>query len=227
MPQPHGQDSYPDNAFWMTMGRKPQQARSILSMARMLDAAEAVFAEGGDNALTVEAVITRAKTSVGNFYGRFGDRDGLLRAMHERFLLRIGGAAHVAVAAAGDEKTLAGAIHVFLSHVFTATHEYRNSARFFVLHRSADPNLRAQGIRANAVFAGIFTTLVQSHREEIAHANPKTAIDVAWRMVFAALAQQMMFDDEEVSGVPMAIPALVHEITCCIVAYLKAPPAKH
>jgi len=34
------------------MGRKPQQARSILSMAKMLDAADAIFAEGGDNALT-------------------------------------------------------------------------------------------------------------------------------------------------------------------------------
>jgi len=208
------------------MSRKPQQDRSILSMARMLDAAEAVFAEGGDNALTVEAVIKRAKTSVGSFYSRFGDRDGLLQSMHERFLLRIGGAAHVAVAAAGNEKTLAGAIEVFLSHVFTATQEYRNSARFFVLHRSADPNLRAQGIRANAVFAGIFTSLVLRHSEEIAHAHPATATDVAWRLLYAALAQQMMFDDQEVSGVPITMPALVHEIACCLTAYLKAAPAK-
>jgi hypothetical protein len=115
---------------------------------------------------------------------------------------------------------------VFLSHVFTATQEYRNSARFFVLHRSADPNLRAQGIRANAVFAGIFNTLVLSHREEIAHANPATAADVTWRLVYATLAQQMMFDDDEVSGVPMTIPALVHEITCCLAAYLTAGSGK-
>ena len=146
--------------------------------------------------------------------------------MHERFLLRLGGAAHVAVAAAGNEKTLAGALGVFLSHLFTATQEYRNSARFFVLHRSADPNLRAQGILANTIFAGIFNTLVLSHREEIAHAHPATAADVTWRMLYAALAQQMMFDDEEVSGVPMTLPALVHEIACCLVAYLKAAPAK-
>ncbi len=195
-------------------------------MAKMLDAAEAIFAEGGDGALTVEAVVKSADTSVGSFYSRFGDRDGLLQAMHERFLLRLGGAAHVAVAAAGNEKTLAGALEVFISHLFTAAHEYRNSARFFVLHRSADPNLRAQGIRANAIFAGIFNTLVLSHREEIAHAHPATAADVTWRMLYAALAQQMMFDDEEVSGVPMTLPALVQEIACCLVAYLKAAPAK-
>lgn len=208
------------------MDRKPKQARSILSMAKMLDAAEAIFAEGGDNALTVEAVVKRSQTSVGNFYGRFGDRDGLLQAMHERFLLRLGGAAHVAVAAAGNEKTLGGAIEVFISHLFTAAHEYRNSARFFVLHRSADPNLRAQGIRANAVFAGIFTTLVLSHREEITHAHPEIVTDVAWRMVYAALAQQMMFDEQEVSGVKITQPALAREISHCLGTYLKAAPAK-
>jgi AcrR family transcriptional regulator len=206
----------------MNMGRKPQQERSVRSMANMLDAAEALFVEGGDSALTVEAVITRAKTSVGSFYSRFGDREGLLKAMHERFLLRLGGAGHVAAAAAGNEKTLAGAIEVFLSHLFTATQEYRNSARFFVLHRSADPILRAQGIRANGLFATIFTTLVLSHRDEIAHPNPTIAADVAWRMLYAVLAQQMMFDDDEVSGMKMTIPALVREIRSCLVAYLKA-----
>ena len=208
------------------MARKPQQDRSVLSMARMLDAAEAIFAEGGDSALTVEAVVKRSKTSVGSFYSRFGDRNGLLKSMHERFLLRLGGAAHVAAAAAGNEKTLAGAIEVFISHVFTGTNEYRNSSRFFVLHRSADPILRAQGIRANAVFASIFTMLVMSHRDEIAHANPATAADITWRMLYAALAQQMMFDDEEVSGVKMTIPALVREITCCLAAYLKTNSGK-
>jgi len=35
-----------------------------------------------------------------------------------------------------------------------------------------------------------------------------------------------MFDGEEVSGVPMTIPALVREITCCLAAYLEAPPVK-
>ena len=54
-----------NNLFWMNMGRKPKQAgipqqqhrkpqqdRSVRSMAKMLDAAEAIFAKGGDNSLT-------------------------------------------------------------------------------------------------------------------------------------------------------------------------------
>jgi len=50
---------------------------------------------------------------------------------------------------------------------------------------------------------------------------------VTWRLVYATCAQQMMFDDEEVSGAPMTIPALMHEITCCLAAYLKAGAAPY
>jgi len=206
--------------------RQPQQARSIRSMARMLDAAEAVFAEGGADALTVDAVVKRAEGSMGNFYGRFGDRDGLLQAMHERFLERLGGATQAAVAAAAGEKTLAGAIEVFLLRVVATVHEHRNSARFFVFHRSGDKALRAQGIEANAMFAAIFTSLVLRYRKEIAHPRPSTTVDVAWRLTFAAMVQQVMFDNQEVSGVPMATKPLVREITRFLVAYLKSPGAK-
>jgi hypothetical protein len=45
-------------------------------------------------------------------------------------------------------------------------------------------------------------------------------------MLYAVLAQQMMFDDEEVTGVPIEIPALVSEVSRCLVAYLKAGSAK-
>jgi hypothetical protein len=79
---------------------------------------------------------------------------------------------------------------------------------------------------AEAVFAGILTTLMLSHREEITHAHPETATDVAWRLMFTALLQQIMFDDLEVTGVQITQPALVREISCYLVAYLKAAPAK-
>jgi len=48
----------------------------------------------------------------------------------------------------------------------------------------------------------------------------------AWRILFAVLSQQMMFDEEEVSGVPISIPALVSEVSSCLVAYLKAGSGK-
>lgn len=204
------------------MARKPQQARSILSMARMLDAAEVLFAEGGEEALTVEAVVKRSKTSVGSFYARFGDRGGLLEAMHERFLERLGAGSQMAIQAAVRQKTLVGALEVLITHVFAVVREYRNSARFFFLHRSTDQKLRAQGIQANAFFARMFADLVLRYQNEVAHAKPAIAADVAWRMTFAMFAQQVMFEDQEVSGVAISDKALVRELARCLTAYLKS-----
>lgn len=204
------------------MARKPQQARSILSMARMLDAAEVLFAEGGEEALTVEAVVKQSKTSVGSFYARFGDRGGLLEAMHERFLERLGAGSQMAIQAAVRQKTLVGALEVLITHVFAVVREYRNSARFFFLHRSTDQKLRAQGIQANAFFARMFADLVLRYQSEVAHAKPAIAADVAWRMTFAMFAQQVMFEDQEVSGVAIGDKALVRELARCLTAYLKS-----
>jgi AcrR family transcriptional regulator len=204
------------------MVRKPQQARSILSMARMLDAADALFAEGGDEALTVEAVVERSSTSVGSFYARFGDRNGLLEAMHERFLERLATGGQIAIQAAARQKKLVGALEVLITHIFAIVREYRNSARFFVMHRSTDVKLRAQGIRANAFFARMFTDLVLRYQNEIAHAKPANAADVAWRMTFAMFAQQVMFENQEVSGAAISDKALVRELARCLTAYLTS-----
>lgn len=191
-------------------------------MARMLDAAEVLFAEGGEEALTVEAVVKQSKTSVGSFYARFGDRGGLLEAMHERFLERLGAGSQMAIQAAVRQKTLVGALEVLITHVFAVVREYRNSARFFFLHRSTDQKLRAQGIQANAFFARMFADLVLRYQSEVAHAKPAIAADVAWRMTFAMFAQQVMFEDQEVSGVAIGDKALVRELARCLTAYLKS-----
>jgi len=188
----------------------------------MLDAAEALFAEGGVEALTVEAVVERSNTSVGSFYARFGERDGLLEAMHERFLERLAAGGQIAIQAAARQKKLVGALEVLITHMFAIVREYRNSARFFIMHRSTDVKLRAQGIQANAVFARMFADLVLRYQNEIAHAKPAHAADVAWRLTFAMFAQQVMFENQEVSGVAIGDKALVRELARCLTAYLTS-----
>ena len=142
--------------------------------------------------------------------------------MHERFLERLGAGSQMAIQAAVRQKTLVGALEVLITHVFAIVREYRDSARFFVMHRATDQKLRAQGIQANAFFARMFTDLVLRYQNEIAHAKPAIAADVAWRMMFAMFAQQVMFENQEVSGVAIGDKALVRELTRCLTAYLTS-----
>jgi len=66
--------------------RTPRQARSRETLERLLDAAEAVLAKDGLEGASVAEIARRAGSSVGAFYARFHDKEGLLCYLFERFV---------------------------------------------------------------------------------------------------------------------------------------------
>src|SRR5512147_130417 len=85
--------------------RPPQQARSQLTLSRILDAAESILAEKSWADTTVAEIARRAGSSVGGFYTRFPDKDTLLTALHQRFVEEAWATSQVAL----DETRWAGA----------------------------------------------------------------------------------------------------------------------
>ena len=65
--------------------RPPRQARSQETLERILDAAEALVTEKGFEDSPVAEIVARADSSVGAFYARFHDKEGLLHALYERY----------------------------------------------------------------------------------------------------------------------------------------------
>ncbi|MEL7125726.1 MAG: TetR/AcrR family transcriptional regulator [Pseudomonadota bacterium] len=57
---------------------KPVQARTLKTRAKLLDAASAVVAEAGYEALRVEEVVSRAGVAKGTFFAHFRDKDALM-----------------------------------------------------------------------------------------------------------------------------------------------------
>jgi AcrR family transcriptional regulator len=135
------------------MKRPPSQARSVASTNRMLDAAETLFAAGGAEAVTIESVVREAETSVGSFYARFSNRDGLLAAMHSRFIENFGMEAIAAIAVALKQPTLERALASFTKQAFQSARRNRESILFFVATSATDTSLRHQGLAANPGFA--------------------------------------------------------------------------
>jgi len=62
----------------------PKQPRSRRTLERIVNAALELLEAGGPEAVTVQAVVARAKSSVGSFYARFGGKDDLLDYLGER-----------------------------------------------------------------------------------------------------------------------------------------------
>lgn len=204
------------------MNRPPIQLRSIASMNRMLDAAESLFANGGADAVTIEAVVRQSGTSVGAFYARFTDRAGLLSAMHGRFHERMKQEAGSAVAAAIVQPTLKHVITTFVKCALPAALRHRESILFFVATSATDTPLRQQGVAENNSFAAAFTAMLEPFTAEIAHPDPELAIDMAFRIFFAMFIQRALFTPEEATGRELSDELHMEEIIHCLVQYLVA-----
>lgn len=200
--------------------RPPQQARSIESTTRMLDAAEALIAEGGPDALTVEAVITRAGTSTGAFYARFGDRLGLLAAVQERFLGRLRDAAAVQADELADVPDLRQTLAIMVEGFLATFRRNRNAFNAVMVQNRGVPDFRARGARATESAAAQLRELLTERSEQISHPDLDLAADMVFRTLFALATQIVMMDEAEVTGRPLSDQQWVEETTHLLVAYL-------
>lgn len=206
-----------------SMRREPQQARSVTSMNRMLDSAEALLACGGPDALTVDAVVRESHTSVGSFYARFGDRQGLLLAMQDRFLQRLGQSFASGLEAANADLDLRETMERLVSGFLGAFRSHRSAFNAFMLLNRSDPSMRARGAEASRASAQAISALLAHHTDQIAHPRPELAADFVYRTLFALATQTVMFDDREVTSRNHSQQTWVDETANLLLAYLCGP----
>jgi AcrR family transcriptional regulator len=189
----------------------------------MLDAAEALIAEGGPDALTVEAVIARAGTSNGAFYARFGDRLGLLAAVQERFLGRLREAAAAQAAELADVADLRRALAIMVDGFLATFRTNRNAFNAIMVQNRGVADFRARGGQATERAAAQLHALLADRSDQVTHPDLDTAADVAFRTLFALATQIVMMDESEVTGCTLSEKQWADETTSLLVAYLTAP----
>ena len=204
--------------------RQPLQARSVASTHRMLDAAEQLLFDGGPDALTVDAVVAQARTSVGSFYARFGDRRGLLVAMQDRFLVRLVDALDATVAAAAAEPDLPAAVEILVGEFLKAFREHRAAFNAYLLNNRSDPDMRARGAQASRRAADSVSRLFLVRRDQVRHLDLDLAADFAYRTLFALATQTVLLDDGDVTLRRHEAGTWTEQTTRLLLAYLQAPP---
>lgn len=68
-----------------TLRRQPVQQRGQQRIERLLNAADALFAEVGYEQATTNAIAARAGTSIGSLYQFFDDKQAILEALAQRY----------------------------------------------------------------------------------------------------------------------------------------------
>jgi len=179
--------------------RKPEQERSVISMNRMIEAGEQLFYEGGSSALTLNAVLERAGASTGSFYARFGDMRGFTNAMHEHVLELVSIELINAYTKAAKQPDLESAVHSICTEAFKVVSKRRSALYFFAVGNLQDPQGRAIGKEFRFSMSDMLIELMKSYLPKNSSMARKQRLDIAARMGVAALYQQIMFDQKEMS----------------------------
>ncbi|MFG2882084.1 TetR/AcrR family transcriptional regulator [Streptomyces sp. NPDC048297] len=123
------------------MSRKQQRGEATVE--HLLDAALRVYAEGGDQGLTVSAVTKASGVSLGSLYHHFGSLDGLMDALLTRWLGRL---MDELVTALGGTRTAHTGIRSLVVTYLDFVQEHRDAA--LLLHSAyADRRGMADGRR--------------------------------------------------------------------------------
>ncbi len=201
---------------------QPQQARSQRTMTRMLDAAEALLEEKSWSELTIQEVVSRAGSSVGAFYGRFNDKDGLLHALDERYFVDMIAQIEAAVAQPRwASMTLAETITA-LAQLIVALHSRKQGLmRTLILQARLinDPRFREREARLNR-YTPQLLALVLAHRAEIQYPEPETAVQFGFLQMFYT-AREMLLWPHLAESMPYQGDDLAQALARAYLGYLR------
>lgn len=186
----------------MLRANLPKQARSRLTLHRLLSAAEALLEHGGLEAATVPAIAKAAGVSVGVVYRRFPDKDTLLRAVYERVFTTL---AEQNIARLNSVRLLDLPFTALARGIILGIAEgYRQKrglirALVHYARTHPDPEFRRSAQRLNRSTMRAVVALLMSRRDQIRHPDPEMAIEFGLITV-AAVLHALIVDEDRVQG---------------------------
>ena len=206
----------------------PKQARSQRTLDRILDAAEVLVSEKGFDDASVAEVVERAGSSVGAFYSRFRDKDGLLYALHDRFLEQATATADDALEPgrwAGH--SIPEILEVVLRFLVATYRQRRGLIRAFVLRNHSDPEFQARQEHLSHYVSTKLAALLLARRGQVGHENPERAVHFGLVMTLGAIESAVLFGDLRTRALTLSDEDLAVELTRAYLAYLGSRPASN
>jgi AcrR family transcriptional regulator len=197
--------------------REPLQARSAATLARTLEAAEALALEVGLEKMTIAAVADRAGISVGSVYRRFEGKAQLVSTLTGRMLdqRRDQVAARLRDAGPSLADVLTRYAHA-LMEAFADSH-----ALFPDLLTVREADAEDHGARTISEIRGILRDAAAPHAHEIRRSDATGALDAVAGTVLAACFHSFVRPDALLPH--MTRDGFAQEISAMAIAYLRTP----
>ena len=204
--------------------KPPQQARSKRTLERVLDGAEDVIRDRGVAGMTVSEVVRRAGSSVGAFYARFADKEGLLATLHERTCAEALATAELALDPARWQSAEIGSIIEEVIRFTAAQCEERLGVMLAFLSLAASEVTYARRRAAlEGKIGALLGALLRERADEIVHPDPLLAGTVVVRMVLATLESDALARRASSAEPAQKDGVLAGELSRAVLSYLGAP----
>jgi AcrR family transcriptional regulator len=197
------------------MATPPKQARSIATEQKMLAAAEELLQNGDPQHVTVENVVRLSGSTVGSFYARFGNLEGLFEALHKRYLDSIFESKIIdAMSRSIEQPDLKSGLRHGLKTILEFGQENRKLLAYFITH----PDDEALAIRRFAVDSMLNN--LKAHKSEVAHKDLKRASENATRLVYTAFIGVIFLDPSDFVGRKTSLSSVIDTYTQMAYLYL-------
>lgn len=189
--------------------------RSIATEQKMLDAAEELLSNGDAQHVTVENVVRLAGATVGSFYARFGNVEGLFEALHKRYLTSMYESKIVeALNQSIDQPDLKSGLRHGCKILLEFAYEKRKLFAYFITHPSDD----ALAIRQVGVESMLNN--LKAHRSEVTHKDLRRASENATRLIYQAILGVVFLEPSEFIGRKTSLSSVIDSTTQMAYAYL-------
>jgi len=181
----------------------------------MLDAAEELLLAGDTRQVTVENVVKLSGATVGSFYARFGNVEGLFDALHQRYLGAIYESTLIEVLNKGIEQpTLEQALHHSIKTFLEFGHQ-RRRVLFYFITQATDDGLE---IRRHAV--DNLHEILKVHRGEVIFKDLRRASENTGRMIYQMFVGVILQEPSDFVGRKTSLSSVVDTTTRMAYTYL-------
>jgi len=199
--------------------KPPQQERSRGTHDRLIEAAERLVGRGRAwSEIGVVELVKEAGTSVGAFYNRFRDKDALLHILQITLYQEGEMTAARANALAELDVPLESLVQAFVTLAVGVYRQQHGIRRALLLQMFTDKPFRDRAVALSKLTCEGLTGVLASRFPAIDQPTMRTAVDVAHRMIYGILDQNLMYDDAPTDHV-LADSTMIEELTLAVHAY--------
>lgn len=200
------------------MATPPQQARSIATEQKMLDAAEELLRNGDARSVTLENVVKLSGTSVGSFYARFGSVEGLFEALRNRYREAV---YQTAILEAYEKALQQTDLRSALYHSVKPTLELARREHVAVSYLLKNPTVdQAELVNQRKFMVDKTIEVLQKHRKEIKKKDLRRASENVSRIAHATWIHLALFEPSEFIGRKTSLTSVIELVTDMSYAYL-------